>query len=201
MRIKYLLVFIILTTISCQNAEKKIEETNIDIIIEQQVYFDYSNTQLKNTYTDTLITNFSNNNDKDSFIVNLNSGNINKSKAVFRIKNFHNLIIYEKEFYVSDLVNGYDLISIKTDEQMESYIVDKAKSFLSTENFSFPSNLKESDGILLQSNQEDFRDYDTYLKCKTENRPVFSYGLNEENISFIGYSAKHNKVFEFLYCC
>jgi hypothetical protein len=109
-------------------------------------------------------------------------------------------LIYEKTFVTRELANGYALSEIKNDVQMEKYMFSQAKAILNSEAFEFLDNLSPENGVL-NFPKEDFENHDVFLECKNEKRPLFCICLSEEDITNIGFSTKHMKVFDIVYCC
>ena len=158
-------------------------------------HFDYSNTIIKSTFIDTLKINFSNNNDKDLFIFTMPKGNITKTKSSLKIFDYSGKLIYENTFETFCLINGYDLVDIKTQSEMNNYIYTKAEEILDLNSFdnSYTNELFEI--------KDNFENYNVFLECKKEKLPLFTFSLSEESSSTIGYSIKMKKVFNIYSCC
>lgn len=171
--------------------------------IKEVVYFNYSNTEIKEEFRDSIFTKFSNLALDDKFTFYVPKGNINRTKSVLRIYNDLGELIYEKSFQTYNLINGYDLQDIKTDEELEKYILDKARDILANNSFVDITNKEEiikQDGILNQP-EDRFENYKVFTECQNDRRPLFCIGLAEEDITFIGYSRRLKKVIDLIYCC
>ena len=164
-------------------------------------YYNYKNTTLRESFSDSLQVHFSTNSTKDFFTFYVPAGNINSTKSALRIYTHRGQIIYKRVFTTSSLINGYATYEIKNDKEMEWYVLSQAKKILANDRFINPNNLIELDGILRQASKEDFEDYDVYIESKNDNRPLFYFGLEEENITILGYLAKKGKVVDVIYCC
>ncbi|WP_316633908.1 hypothetical protein [uncultured Flavobacterium sp.] len=210
----------ILLFFACNRAEKKqTENTSIandstkNIKPEQDsldsskkpdsiVYFNASNTVIKEEFKDSLFTKFSDLLSDDKFTFIVPKGNINKTTSVLKIFNNTGELIYEKSFETSYLINGYDLEYIKSDQELEKYILTKAKEVLDIESFYDVSNknkLKEDD--ILGQSKDEFIDYNTFIECQNDKRPLFIISLSEEDTTYIGYSKKQKKAVEIIGCC
>lgn len=162
-------------------------------------YFDYSNVILKQNINDSIYAKFSNENLDDSFSINVESGNINQTKTAIRIKNKNGSIIYEHIFPTTELINGYDTEAIKSEVEMENYVINQAKGILKN-GILIPNKLSKED-YLKQSPKEDFEDFETFNEIKNSNRVIFFYGLGEENLYYLGFSTKKNKIVTIINCC
>ena len=167
-----------------------------------EVYFDPVNTVIKEEFKDSLSAKFSDLSTEDKFIITVPKGNINETTSVFQIFNSIGELIYEKSFKTRYMANGYHLIHIKNDEEMEKYILTEAKEMVDPNSFTDISdkNEIERDGVLGQS-KDDFMNYDAFIECQNDKRPLFSISLAEEDMTYIGYSKKLKKVVDIIGCC
>jgi hypothetical protein len=211
-----LVVFLsILLFYACNKVEKKpIKKTAIvsDTLSQKdtstvahppaEVYFDPVNTVIKEEFKDSLSAKFSDLSTEDKFIITVPKGNINETTSVFQIFNSIGELIYEKSFKTRYMANGYHLIHIKNDEEMEKYILTEAKEMVDPNSFTDISdkNEIEKDGVLGQS-KDDFMNYDAFIECQNDKRPLFSISLAEEDMTYIGYSKKLKKVVDIIGCC
>ncbi|MDR6762122.1 hypothetical protein J2Y38_002333 [Flavobacterium sp. 2755] len=211
-----LVVFLsILLFYACNKVEKKpIKKTAIvsDTLSQKdtstvahppaEVYFDPVNTVIKEEFKDSLSAKFSDLSTEDKFIITVPKGNINETTSVFQIFNSVGELIYEKSFKTRYMANGYHLIHIKNDEEMEKYILTEAKEMVDPNSFTDISdkNEIEKDGVLGQS-KDDFMNYDAFIECQNDKRPLFSISLAEEDMTYIGYSKKLKKVVDIIGCC
>ncbi len=173
--------------------ELKADETDDD------PYYHY-HTILKKEFNDSVLANFSSLKSKDRFTFYMPAGNIDSTESVVRIYTHEGNLIYEKKFGTHELINGYDLEFIKNETQMQKYVLKQANGVLDKSSFTDLDRVEEY-GIIAQSQPEDFESYDTYVECKKEKRPLFCIGLTEEDITYIGFSKKQNKVLDIIYCC
>lgn len=211
---KLFFILICLIFLSCKQnksesikveSKKEIVNENSNSIIKDTLktisheYFDYSNVILKHNIKDSIYAKFSNENFDDSFSINVESGNINNTKTAIRIKNNNGIIIYEHIFLTTELINGYDTESIKSEVEMENYVINQAKEILKN-GILIPNKLSKED-YLNQSQKEDFDDFETFNEIKNSNRVLFFYGLEEENLFYLGFSKKKNKIVTIINCC
>lgn len=205
----------ILLFYACNKAEKKpVKKTAIvsdtvsqkdtlnAVLTSTEVYFDYSNTVIKEEFKDSLSAKFSDLSTEDKFIITVPKGNINETTSVFQIFNSIGELIYEKSFQTRYIANGYHLIYIKNDEEMEKYILTEAKEMVDPNSFTDISdkNEIEKDDVLGQSKDE-FMNYDAFIECQNDKRPLFSISLAEEDMTYIGYSKKLKKAVDIIGCC
>jgi hypothetical protein len=205
----------ILLFYACNKAEKKpVKKTAIvsntvsqkdtlnAVLTTTEVYFDYSNTVIKEEFKDSLSAKFSDLSTEDKFIITVPKGNINETTSVFQIFNSIGELIYEKSFQTRYIANGYHLIYIKNDEEMEKYILTEAKEMVDPNSFTDISdkNEIEKDDVLGQSKDE-FMNYDAFIECQNDKRPLFSISLAEEDMTYIGYSKKRKKAVDIIGCC
>ena len=158
-------------------------------------HFDYSNIIINSTFIDTLKVNFSNKINKDLFIFTMPKGNITKTKSSIKIFDNSGKLIFEYTFETSCLMNGYDLVGIKNQSELNNYINTKAEEILDLKSFDF-SYTNELFEI-----KDNFENYNVFLECKKEKLPLFTFYLSEENSHTIGYSTKMKKVFNIYSCC
>jgi hypothetical protein len=207
--LKLIILFIVISSCQSTNStqiekgKSKVLSSSLkgDIANQESEYYDYKNTKLKNDFTDTLRIHFSNDTTLDCFTLYVPKGNINKTKSTFKISTKDGKVIYENTFTTSGLVDGYGTYKIKNDEEMEKYVLSEAKDKLSRDGFIDLNNLTEKDGIINQAKKDDYLNYDVFLECKKDKRPLFQFGLEEENIEILGYSKKSNKVVVVITCC
>jgi|GEM_PF-5043103 len=213
------LLFLGSLLVSCTSTEKKSEHRDelkkslienpvivakdavkkTDLEENEDPYYHY-HTIIKKEFKDSVQVNFSSLESKDSFTFYMPVGNIDSTESILRIYNVTGELIYEKIFETHELINGYDLEFIKNETQMQKYIYDKAKNMLDKTSFDDWSKVKE-DGIIGQSEPEDFENYTTYVECKKDKRMLFWINLGEEDGTCIGFSKKQNKVLDIIYCC
>ena len=162
-------------------------------------YFDYKNTRLAEDYTDTAFARFSSDTTEDRFTLYVPKGLVTASKTTVRITTKQGEIIYEHAFPTSDLINGYATEEIKSDIEMEKYVLDEAKTLL--KGALFATNELPEESYLSQAKKEDFENYDVFIDLKTAGRVVFHYRLNEESNYYLAYSIKQKKVVKIIDCC
>lgn len=179
------------------------QDTLNSVLTRSVVYFDYTNTEIKEEFRDSLFTKFSDLAKDDKFTFYVPKGNINNTKSVLKIFNDTGELIYEKSFQTSELIYGYDLEDIKSDEELEKYILDRAKKTLTMDSFTDITDkekIMKEDGILDQP-EDSYENYKVFIECQKDKRPLFCISLAEEDITFIGYSKKLKKVVDIIYCC
>ncbi len=162
-------------------------------------YYKY-NTVLKTAFNDSVYAHFSDLKGKDFFTFHMPAGNIDSTESVLRIYSPKGDLIYEKKFVTSYMINGYDLEFIKNETEMQKYMLKKANSMLDKFSFTNLSNVDKY-SLFSQMKPEDYENYAVYLECKKDKRPVFGIGLAEEDVTFIGFSKKQQKVVDIIYCC
>lgn len=193
------------TTVAVKDSSENVKpkQDTLKVLTHSVVYFDYKNTVLKEEFRDSLFTKFSDLSTDDKFTLYVPEGNINNTKSVFKIFNNADELIYEKSFQTSELIYGYDLEDIKSDEELEKYILSRAKEKLAIDSFTDITDkdeIIEKDGILNQP-EDRFENYKVFIECQKDKRPLFCISLAEEDITFIGYSKKLKKVVDIIYCC
>ncbi|MFZ4796242.1 MAG: hypothetical protein ACOYMA_02040 [Bacteroidia bacterium] len=199
----YLIVCCILILFSCKQKAKTTQNTaqpTTDTANQSNGYFNYQNTIIHSSYSDTVFVKFSSDSLEDCFTFYMPDGNINKTKSIIRITTKNGELIYEKVFQTNEIVNGYATYDILNDSEMEQYVLTEAKNVLAKTSFLYINNAKDN-SLIKQTNKEDIQDYETFLECKNENRPLFCFRLYEENITYIGYSKIKKKVIDLIYCC
>ena len=82
---------------------------------------------------------------------------------------------------------------------MGNYLIDQAKGILKN-GILIPNKLSKED-YLNQSLKEEFEDFETFNEIKNSNRAIFFYGLEEENLYYLGFSKDKNKVVSIINCC
>lgn len=167
-----------------------------------EVYFDPVNTVIKEEFKDSLSAKFSDLTTEDKFIITVPKGNINETTSVFQIFNSIGELIYEKSFQTRYIANGYHLIHIKNDEEMEKYILTTAKEMVDPDSLTDISDKNEigKDDIFGQPKDE-FMNYDVFIECQNDKRPLFPISLAEEDMTYIGYSKKLKKAVDIIGCC
>ncbi|WP_374175325.1 hypothetical protein [Flavobacterium tructae] len=181
----------------------KPQDTVVSVPTKEAIYFNYSNTVLHEEFRDSISIKFSDLLIDDKFTFYVPEGNINKTKSILKIFNDAGELLYEKSFQTSELIYGYDLEDIKTDEELEKYILDKAREVLADNSFidiTDKEKIAEEGGILNQP-ADSFENYKVFTECQNEKRSLFCIGLAEEDITFIGYSKRLQKVVDIIYCC
>lgn len=194
------LLFTLAFFVGCKQEIKHREKSEKTTETKETEYFDYQNTIIHHEFSDTVFVHFSDDSVADCFTFYMPSGNINKTQCVLRITSNTGELIYENIFTTSDIVNGYSTYDIKNDKEMERYVLEEARTVLDKESFCYIKD-EEDDSFIRQTPKEEIKDYETFLECKTGNRPLFILRLHEENITFMGYSKKKNKVVDLIYCC
>ncbi|KRB55605.1 hypothetical protein [Flavobacterium sp. Root186] len=189
-------------TVAINDTLSKKDTSTVVQTTEKDVYFDYSNTVIKEEFKDSLSAKFSDLSTEDKFIITVPKGNINETISVFQIFNSIGELIYEKSFQTRYIANGYHLIYIKNDEEMEKYILTSAKEMVDPDSFTDISDKNEigKDDVLGQSKDE-FMNYDAFIECQNDKRPLFSISLAEEDTTYIGYSKKLKKAVDIIGCC
>ncbi|MCL9805511.1 hypothetical protein NAT51_08255 [Flavobacterium amniphilum] len=177
------------------------EERDTSVPTIEEHYFDYTNTVLKEDFKQSIQHLFSDTGSKDTFTLSIPKGNINRTETTLKIVAANGELILEKKFTTRELINGYDLREITNDTQMEAYIIDKAKNILNNDSFIDLSEPIDKNSFVFNTEKEDFENFEAYTECKNDKRSIFVIGLEEENITYMVYSAKLKKVVDVLYCC
>lgn len=162
-------------------------------------YFDYKNTRLAVTFTDTLFAKFSSDTSEDCFTIIVPDGLIVETQTQIKIANAQGVVIYEHTFPTSDLVNGYEIEKIGSDIEMEEYILYCAKEVFGKGVYNL--NTLDDDAYLNQAPEADFNDYATFKHMKETNRLLFHYCLNEESHYYLGFSDAEKRVVRLIDCC
>ena len=197
------IIYITLILFSCGRDTKKIQNTEqklFDTVEQDNIYFDYKNTVMNSSFSDTVFIKFSNDTIEDCFTFYMPKGNINKTKSILRISTKDGELIYENVFETSDMVNGYATADIKNDLQMRNYVLEEARNVLSKTSFLYKDDV-ENDNLIKQTPVEEIQDYDTFLECKNENRALFYTRFHEEIITILGFSRKKKQVVDLFSCC
>lgn len=185
---------------SAHPTAQNVEKNPIDTIRTADKYFNYQNTIIQSDFYDTVFQKFSSEKVEDCFTFYMPSGNINDTKCTISIRTQAGELIYEKTFTTSDLVNGYSTYEISSDLAMEEYVLWEAKGVLAKTSF-LDINSDDENNIVKSTPKEDIQDYETFVECQEENRPLFCIALQEEDITIIGFSKKKHKVVDLIYCC
>jgi len=204
------LLYFLLILGSCKQTTKSIdrahptaqnvEKNPVDTIRTADKYFNYQNTIIQSDFYDTVFQKFSSEEVEDCFTFYMPSGNINDTKCTLSIRTQAGVLIYEKTFTTSDLVNGYSTYEITSDLEMEEYVLWEAKGVLAKTSF-LNINSDDENNIVKSTSKDNIQDYETFVECREENRPLFCIALQEEDITIIGFSKKKNKVVDLIYCC
>lgn len=185
---------------SLKNIEPKEDTLSAVQNPDSVVYSKFNNSIIKEEYKDSLFTKFSDLSTDDKFILTVPKGNINHTTSVLKIFNNGGELLYETSFTTRYMANGYELENIKNDAEMVKYILTKAKQILEKDSFMYITNEIKKDGVLGQS-KEEFTDYDTFIECENDKRPLFIISLGEEDTTYIGYSKKQKKAVDLISCC
>ena len=49
--------------------------------------------------------------------------------------------------------------------------------------------------------KDEFMNYDVFIECQNDKRPLFPISLAEEDMTYIGYSKKLKKAVDIIGCC
>jgi hypothetical protein len=189
-------------TSSTENKEIKPDALTIDTIsniYRAPTYYDYKNTSLNADFHDTTNAKFSSDIVEDRFTVFVPKGLVTETKSTIRITNKEGEVIYEHTFPTRELVNGYATVEIKSDAEMEKYILEEAMEVF--QNGLVDLNKLSEESYLKQAAKEDFTDHETFMQLKTSGRMLFHYCLQEESHYYLGYSIKQKKTVTIIDCC
>lgn len=175
------------------------------VVISDAEFFDYSETKLKKSYSDTAYGKFSDNDSKDRFTFFVPGGLISETNSALRVTNVKEELVYEHVFPTSELINGYALAEIKNDEQMENYLLVRANSFIRHGfidlNELGKGELGSHEYLLNEALPEGFENYEAFQEAKKDRRLMLCYSLHEEDIYFLVYSKELKKAVRVYYCC
>ena len=180
--------------ISIENHEVKNETSSLPTS-----HFDYSSTVLTKDYQRSSHEYFSSADTFDEVTLYISKGQITQTRVTIRIHNSNKELIYQHVFPTTQLIYGYDLTEIHSDEQMEDKIIEWANRIVD-QGFINPNMLSEDD-YLNRANKDDFLDFDTFKEIKNSNRRMFHYVLGEEEHFYLGFSQKIKKVVQLISCC
>jgi hypothetical protein len=182
------------TTPSDENNDGKIETINLPT-----TYFDYNNTALTKDYQRTSKAHFSSENTHDEMTLYISKGPISQTRVTIRVHNAKKELIYEHVFPTTQLIYGYDLDEIHSEEQMEAKIIEWANHIVDN-GFTDPNQLPD-DHYLNRAHQDEFMNYDVLKKIKTSKRMILYYILGEENHMYLGYSDEDEVAVQLIFCC
>jgi hypothetical protein len=184
---------------------------------------------LTGNFSDTVFHVFSDSISTDRFTFFVPAGNINETKAILRIVSADGRLVYEDIFSTTALISDYTVeAEVHNEKQMQAYLLKKEKEMLGLA--AFVELNPVTDQILLQNLEiekkreeemredkdlplrnydhppdeitpSEFENYLVFALAKEENRPLFMYGLDEEDIRYIGYLPKLKKAVLVLSCC
>ena len=162
-------------------------------------YFDFSNTTFNSSYSDSANHTFSSNESKDQFKIFVPEGNINETTSYLVISTSEGDTILYREFITFELIYGYMLDRIDSDQGVIDHIKERVQLNLSSDSFIVIKEHKSS--IINQATKKDFYDYDAYQYCLKYDLPLYQFSLGVENYTFYGYSEENNKAVPVIYCC
>ena len=148
--------------------------------------------------SDTIEHFFSNNTNKDLFIITLPKGNIQETTANVQIINAQGEILFERSFESFYLLNGYDVMNLKNADDLKKYFVERVIGVFSENKFEKANEIKES--YISTMKPKDFLDYESFLVCKKLNQWMFTLTLGEEDNTMYGFIESKGAV-ELLSCC
>ncbi len=170
-----------------------------EILSPSNEYFDYNYTHLDKAFHDSTRAHFSDTTHFDVLSVHISSGPIKQTRVTITVHNAKNELIYQHVFPTTELIYGYALDEIKSDEQMAKMIIYWAQEIVNN-GFVDPTQLSE-EHYLNQVPKEEFLNYSTYQKIKKSKRMILHYRLGEENHMYYGYSSEQDLVVQIIFCC
>lgn len=170
-----------------------------EVLSPSNEYFDYANTYLDKAFHDSTRGHFSETEQHDILSVYISSGPITQTRTTIKVHNAKNELIYQHVFPTTELIYGYALDEIKSDEQMAKMIIYWAQEIVNN-GFVDPTKLSE-EHYLNQVPKEEFLNYGTYQKIKKAKRMILHYRLGEENHMYYGYSSEQDQVIQIIFCC
>ncbi len=196
MKIQYFLLIALVCLLSCKHVDKGTSKGTAGT--DSTGVFDYSKTELSDEFRDSTFHCFSKADSKDKFTFYVPKGNIKTTKAILMVRDAENNLVFSDTIATEELINGYDLDEIKTGEQMQKAILTRAKSILDAN--SFIDDIS-SEPFFKNLSDEEFMDHNVFNECQTDKRPLFILSLEEENITYYGYSKILHKVVAIAGCC
>ncbi|MHA4895506.1 hypothetical protein ACXZ1K_12200 [Pedobacter sp. PWIIR3] len=147
-------------------------------------------------FTKTIVKNFSDSLNLDTFKVTLQGREIKDQLIHFTITNSRGLLIYNLDINAKDLFNNYHAtVDLKKEQKKAEFINTELERFLDEENFMEPA-VTETE--MADKNVPDQAFYD---ELKMTGLNGFAYRLGPEQKIYIGWSAKENKVKVYYNCC
>jgi len=141
---------------------------------------------------------FSSTNSKDKFKIELQGKDILSGVVKFEIFTSQGKSIYSVMFESKRLL-GYGLAENATKSQREQFIINRMDTFFSDGNF-----IKPAIDSKLDFDPEDFDliDRNTWSEISENKESIgFQYTLGEEDMTWIVYLKKSNKVIKYKACC
>lgn len=202
-----IILFLLATLMCCNNREERgstnasdttgagWEKTNT----YTPAYYNYKNTRLEREISDTAMARFSDDITEDRFTLYVPAGLITETETTIRVKSANGTLVYEHIFPTRALVNGYATEKIRSDGEMEQYVIEQARRLLKEGLYS--ANSLPEHSFLKGAPPAEFENYGVFMQLKNTGRMVFHYCLEEETHYYLGYDVKHKKVVHLIRCC
>jgi hypothetical protein len=205
-----LISLVFLALISCESNKQVEDKLKEKLSIENQSvqiapktmtpnYFDYSSTILSQDFTRSSQAYFSSEESLDELTLHIPKGPITQTRVTLQVHSSKKELIYEHVFPATQLIYGYALDEIHSDEQMQAKIIEWA-NYIVDKGFIDPNQLSK-DHFLNQAPEEEFLNYGVFKKVKASKRIILHYILEEENNMYYGYSDEEKTVVQLISCC
>jgi hypothetical protein len=202
-----LILFLLAAFIGCNSPEERKNTTDSDTTAaggemmntDTPTYYNYKNTRLAGKISDTAMARFSNDTTDDCFTLYVPSGLITETQTTIRVSAANGALVYEHVFPTRELVNGYATEKIRSDAEMEQYVIEQAKSLL--KQGLYPANNLPGYSSLKDAPAADFENYEVFTRLRDSGSMIFHYRLLEETHFYLGYDAKQKKVVHLIHCC
>jgi hypothetical protein len=160
----------------------------------------YTDISLENDFSSERSVYFSDVDKQDKFTLNVPAGRIYDTYSSLQILSMDGQELFTLKFKTIELINGYEAELIVNKADFQTYFMEKAKDVLHPESF-FNFNNLPNESYLKGLTEQDFYDFVTLTEIKAENRFIFVFTKQEEDILYYGYSKKLRKVVEIYGCC
>jgi hypothetical protein len=141
-------------------------------------------------------TAFSDNKEKDEFLIYVIGETIYEGTAIFQITNQKGVVIHKENFPAHFLI-GYGFTGDRNSvREMEEYIVERLNDFFDEQNFIYPAIRSE------ENFDEDYSNKEIWEDIQSDPTAIgFYYLIGEEDGRRIAYSKKNGKVVMYHNCC
>lgn len=184
-------------TLKQQAQEMKV--TTYENEIDPNYYYDFSNAVIKNAFADSITHIFSTKRRPDQFKIAVPKGKIKETMSYLLVINRNNDTLYFEEFKTWQLIYGYALNQMHSDEEVIEHIKDRVALNLDSSAFVFIDKTDLS--IIRDKDPEETLKPGVFNFCKENQIPLYQFSLWTENHRFFGFDLEHGGVVLVASCC